>query len=149
MHIKGYVDRIVEHGDTAQMHELAHMFVKLVYNLKQTSPDWYKSIEYDLHVMACGEHLNEHMARKWVCKMENADGTKGAHWTFEQTEAVKAQKAYTVDCWDFYAILNMVYSDYYKQGADVSYYTTLAMQWLSDKDVGHGKALKYYIYIVQ
>lgn len=35
-----------------------------------------------------GPHFNEEYARKAVMKMENEDGTRGPHWSLEETTTV-------------------------------------------------------------
>lgn len=50
---------------------------------------------------------------------------------------------------DFYAVLNMVYSDYYNPRFDTNTYVQLAIDWLNDKDVGGNKTLKYYMKVVK
>ena len=49
----------------------------------------------------------------------------------------------------FYAIANMVYSDYYNLRFDTNTYVQLAIDWLDDKDVGGNKTLKYYMYVAK
>lgn len=39
-----------------------------------------------------GPHFNEEHARKAVSKMENEDGTRGPHWSVEETTAVDGIK---------------------------------------------------------
>jgi hypothetical protein len=48
---------------------------------------------------------------------------------------------------DFYAVMNMIYSDYYNPKFDIETYVELAKDWLDDVDIGNCKTLKYYIYI--
>jgi hypothetical protein len=38
--------------------------------------------------MEHGPHFNEEHARKAVMKMENEDGTRGQHWSLEETSAI-------------------------------------------------------------
>lgn len=38
-----------------------------------------------------GPHFNEEYARKAVMKMENEDGTRGPHWSLEETSALASQ----------------------------------------------------------
>lgn len=38
-----------------------------------------------------GPHFNEEHARKAVNKMENEDGTRGQHWSLEETTALANQ----------------------------------------------------------
>lgn len=65
-----------------------------------------------------GPHFNEEHARKAVSKMENEDGSRGQHWSIEETTALANQHGIRLDDkfnkYDWYVALNMVYSDYYK-----------------------------------
>lgn len=38
-----------------------------------------------------GPHFNEEYARKAVMKMENEDGTRGPHWSLEETTTLASQ----------------------------------------------------------
>lgn len=65
-----------------------------------------------------GPHFNEEYARKAVMKMENEDGTRGPHWSLEETSALASQYGISLsgkfNRYDWFVALNMVYSDYYK-----------------------------------
>lgn len=58
--------------------------------------------------------------------MENKDGTKGEHWTYEQVVQLVKDKGIKYDPCDFYAALNMIYSDHYNSKFDTSVYVELA-----------------------
>ena len=80
-------------------------------------------------------------AEKWVSHMENEDGSRGAHWTMEQTDAVKKATGADVRPCIWWAAMNMVRSDYYgvaaKYGLDrPEFYADLAKAFLMDKDAG-------------
>lgn len=64
-----------------------------------------------------GPHFDEEHARKAVSKMENEDGSRGQHWSVEETSALANQYGIRFDSkfnkYDWYVALNMVYSDYY------------------------------------
>ena len=80
-------------------------------------------------------------AEKWVSHMENEDGTVGAHWTMEQTNAVASITGVNVKSCVWWAAMNMMYSDYYgvaaKYGLDrPEFYADLAKAFLMDKDAG-------------
>lgn len=80
--------------------------------------------------------------------MENKDGTRGQHWTMEQT----SQFADGFNKYDFYAALNMIYSDYYNPKFDTNTYVELAKDWLCDEDaeLQYGEKLSaYYESIVE
>lgn len=65
-----------------------------------------------------GPHFNEEHARKAVSKMENEDGTRGPHWSVEETTTLASQYGINLGSrfnrYDWFVALNMVYSDYYK-----------------------------------
>ena len=78
-------------------------------------------------------------AEKWVSHMENEDGTTGARWAMEQTDAVANIAGVSVKPCIWWAAMNMMYSDYYgvaaKYGLDrPEFYADLAKAFLMDKD---------------
>lgn len=92
-----------------------------------------------------GPHFDEEHARYAVEGMENEDGTKGPHWTVEETTSVANQmginlKSEKHNKWDWYVAMNMIYSDYYKAvvamtgSANTKHFAELAKAWLCDKD---------------
>ena len=145
MHIKRMIEHIVENGEHEDMECLSEMLTTLIYDLKHTNHTQFEVYEYKLHKMAYGEHLTEDMAKHWVSQMQNKDGSHGEHWTMEQT----AQHAGRHNHCDFYAVLNMIYSDYYNPKFDTATYIELANDWLNDSDVPSGKTLKYYLHVVK
>lgn len=93
-------------------------------------------------------------ADEWTEKMKNADGSTGRHWNLEQTEQVRRQHGYDCDPAEFYAAINMMYSDYYKIGKEfnlnsVDFYAAMAHAFLDDEDAGQDKLAKYYECIVE
>ena len=100
--------------------------------------------------------FTEDDARRWTEHMENSDGSKGPHWTLEQTTAVANSIGVHVDPWIWFAALNMEYSDNFevaqKYGLDrPEYYADLAKAFLFDKDGGgpEAKIAGYYHGIVE
>ena len=145
MHIKHMIEEIVDNGKHEDMVCLSELLTELIYDLKHDQHAEYKELEYKLHVMAYGEHLTEEIAHKWVQHMENKDGTHGEHWSKEQTD--KFAGAHN-KC-DWYAVMNMVYSDYYQPAFTTETYVALAKDWIEDSDVPEGKTLKYYYRVVK
>lgn len=103
-----------------------------------------------------GPHFDEEHARYAVEGMENEDGTKGPHWTVEETTSVANQmginlKSEKHNKWDWYVAMNMIYSDYYKAvvamtgSANTKHFAELAKAWLCDKDIDEGKMWHYLI----
>ena len=90
--------------------------------------------------------------------MHNEDGSRGQHWSIDETSALANQYNIRLDekfnKYDWYVALNMVYSDYYKVivncvGSNNSkYFVELAKAWLNDKDIDEGKMWYYYVYVM-
>lgn len=90
-------------------------------------------------------HFNKETAEYVVGCFENKDGSKGQHWTYDQTTSVLKSKGYYFEEADWYYVLNMIYSDYYKNGRTDDTYIELAHDFLDDVDAPEGKAKKYYL----
>lgn len=95
------------------------------------------------------QHLTHDEAEEWCDSMVNADGTKGCHWTLEQTQDVAKQRNITCDPNDFWAVMNMMYSDYCqvakRQSVDTpGFYADMAKAFLDDTDAVDGKAYAYW-----
>lgn len=98
--------------------------------------------------------FNRRMAEEWTGKMKNEDGSKGPHWTMDQTKQMMKQKDIDCDETEFYAVLNAMYSDFsgvaQKHGVHKQdFYLDLAKAFLEDKDAVKDKAAAYYLYIVK
>lgn len=147
--LKHDIRHIIEKGKAADMETLEDLFNEVVEDLRESDKELYCDILYKIHKIAYGGHLGEDLAKKWVSCMENKDGTKGGHWSWEETESVRKQYASQQEPSDFYAVVNMIYSDYYNPRFDTATYAQLAIDWLDDKDVGGCKTLKYYMKVVK
>lgn len=108
--------------------------------------------------------LSDDELTAWVESMCHnlANGTKmqGAKWTEEQTTEVAT--AYNIEFThitskEFWAVMNMVYHDYYKSAVEagildvVKFYLSLAKDFMFDDDgkVPHKKIYCYYTYVVK
>jgi hypothetical protein len=98
--------------------------------------------------------LSDDDATEWVNSMMNEDGTKGPHWSLEETKSFKRSSSVSDKSWD--AAMNMMYSDYYKVAEKYGvnkpdFYADLAEAFLNDKDAGDGesKLAHYYYGIVE
>ena len=97
--------------------------------------------------------LTREQAMKWVADMENADGTRGGHWSMEETEEIRRQRGIDCDPVMFYTAMNMMYSDYCKAAertgaASLDFYAYMARAFLDDTDAAPNKLARYYRYIV-
>ena len=60
------------------------------------------------------EQLKTTDQMKWVQKMKNSDGSTGEHWSFDQTYQLMKQRNIDCEPAEFYAAMNMLWSDYGK-----------------------------------
>ncbi len=99
--------------------------------------------------------LNLEMAERWMNDLKNEDGTDGPHWTLDQAKQVMAQRRFDCDPVDFWAALNMVYSDYSKVakmhgvGDKIDFYADMAKAFLKDKDAQPDKIGRYFAYVAE
>lgn len=98
--------------------------------------------------------FDKETAEEWTAAMVNDDGTKGPHWTMEQTNQVARQRNIDCDPNEFYTAMNYMYSDFYKVAKkhnvnSVDFYADMAKAFLTDKDAADNKLALYYEYIVE
>ena len=98
--------------------------------------------------------MNREKAQQWVRKMKNADGSTGEHWTYDQTTQVMKQRNIDCEPAEFYAAMNMLWSDYGKVAekfgvSNVEYWAELSKAFLMDKDAEDDKLALYYECIVR
>ena len=91
-------------------------------------------------------------AEAWLLHMENEDGTTGAHWTLDETNAYRPAEV-SEYCWE--CAMNMMYSDYYSVAIAFNvdtpeFYADMARAFLFDKDAKspRDKISAYYNCIV-
>lgn len=98
--------------------------------------------------------MTKETAQKWVRKMHNADGSTGEHWSYDQTTQVMKQRNINCDPAEFYAVMNMLWSDYGKVAekfgvSSVDYWAELAKAFLMDQDAMEDKLALYYECVVK
>lgn len=102
-----------------------------------------------------GGQLDKETAESWVENMKNEDGTKGPHWTMEQTEQVRRQKNLSCDPVEFWVAMNAAYSDLCKVAKKhnvntVDYYVDYVKAfWFNDQDAEPNKLMAYYEGVVK
>lgn len=131
------------------------------FNMTACALEHAKKLEAEMPKAEASEMVDGKKLKSWVNRMENADGSTGAHWSKDQTSAVG--RSYGIDfsgdisaeCW--YTSLNLMYSDYYptavKFGVDrPEFYASLAKDFLCDPDAPGGAKHKlegYYRGVVE
>lgn len=88
--------------------------------------------------------FTEEDAREWVSQMNPP-----ARWTMEQTTAVMHQRGYDYKPCVFWAVMNMMASDYgmvaAKHGLDrPEFWADMACAFINDPDAGEDKTGKYW-----
>lgn len=107
------------------------------------------------HASSKEDGMTYEHARKWVHKMRNADGTKGAHWKLEEVEELLDKKGIDCDPVEVWVAMNAEYSDRCKVNSKYGitspeYYLESAMAfWLEDEDAVPDKLKMYYECIVK
>ena len=90
-------------------------------------------------------HFTRETAKYAVDRLENKDNSKGGHWSYEQTSKVLDSEGLDFHRCDWYYVLNMIYSDYYKSGRSDDTYIELAKDFMDDIDAPDDKAKRYYL----
>lgn len=98
--------------------------------------------------------MDRKTAEQWLQQMKNADGSKGPHWSMEQTKLVMEQLGLDCDPLEGWVAMNMLYSDYVdvakKLGVNnVDFWANMALAFLEDEDAHEGKLMRYYTSVVE
>lgn len=140
---KELIDKIVENGTKDDMHKITELTEHAMDHLKKCDAGMYEYIMSELHEIAYGKVLTEEMAHDWVVNMK----PYGEHWNKETTDSVIPDNS--IDKIEFYAVMNMMYNDYYKViGDDTNMYVNMTMAWLNDEDGNKEKTYDYHKYII-
>lgn len=96
--------------------------------------------------------FDEHKAKKWVDGMKNGDGTTGEHFKEQQAEQMRLAHCPDCDKHEFWAAMNMMYSDYCEVAKKMNmdrpdFYAHMAKAFLKDEDAGEDKLAKYMKYV--
>ena len=151
MDFKKLMDEASKIATPEKMKEWGSFLCEIMDHLKEYHPEVYEEEYIKFYEINYGEHLNEAMAKKWVSSMQSANGN-GEHFSKIDADNYAKQIGLTFNGyndWDWYAILNMVWSDYSGVlGNNIDSYIRLAKATIEDIDVKN-KAFKYYIYVVK
>ena len=161
MHLNKLLEQIKRHSSpTEAIDKLSTALEKHEGSLLEKGFHILKSeLAANMYEALNGPHFDEEHARYAVEGMENEDGSKGPHWTVEETTSVANQmginlKSEKHNKWDWYVAMNMIYSDFYKAvvamtgSANTKHFAELAKAWICDKDISEGKMWHYYVYIM-
>lgn len=130
------------------MQKLTTVISEHLCKMEVIDKELYLGIMKDLYLAVYGPHFCQEKAMWAVAQMVNTDGTTGQHWSEPDTTRVAKSVGVTFmdyNEWDWYFVMNMMYSDYYKIfGSTDSNYINLAKAFLDDVDAPKGKAFHYW-----
>ena len=119
--------------------------VNSIEDMKFTNEKAYWKARLGLHESMYGCHFDTTLAHCAVSKMENVDGTCGEHWTSDQTKSLLTNNKLDINEWDFYYLMNMLYSDYQEiLGADANNYVKMSIAYVDDPDADKGKVFRIW-----
>lgn len=105
------------------------------------------------------QKMTREIAEEWTENMNGMDPAKphGAKWTPEQVKPIATKYGVPTEgerFWEFYAVMNAMYSDYYavakKYNAQTpDFFADMAMAFINDKDAVENKTMMYYECIVE
>lgn len=139
---------LIKH-DIEHQEEIIEIFSEAMHELREANEEAFDEIFEKLYILAYGEHLNQKSAEHWVTEMKNFDNTTGGKWTKMETDSVAKQAGIDFEhtnynAWEWYAVMNMLHSDFGGIITDISNYIKIARAWLEDKDADSGKTYRYY-----
>lgn len=106
----------------------------------------YKHLLHEVFFIVHDGHFTKSMAEYAVRKMRNTDGSTGEKMSMENVKNLIAQCKMTVHEYDFYYVINMMYSDYAGVfGNNPHMYVKAALAYLNDPDAKKGKALRQFL----
>jgi len=112
-----------------------------IEDMKNRDKFAYYSAYFTVHESVFGKHFSEELAKEAVGNMKNADGTFGEHWTIQQTDSLLSSNGVSYNKYDFYYVVNMLYSDFCNVvGSDSTIYFKMARAYLDDPDASPDKA---------
>ena len=140
MTFKDLINEYVHDLSDDDMNMLTHKINWFVEKVKMTNPELVDKFLMKVDLIV-NPHFTKETAQYVVSRLNNKDGTTGEHWNYETTMRVMEGDFNEAD---WYYVLNMIYSDYYKSGRSDETYIGLAKDFLDDKDAPEGKAKRYY-----
>lgn len=143
MTFRKLIDEYLDDADSDTMEALTDKINHFVEEVREHNEDMANKFLMKVDLLL-NPHFTKETAKFAVSKMKNKDGSEGEHWSYETTSKVLRNRGYEHNEADWYFVLNMIYSDYYKSGRSEDTYIELACDFISDIDAPDDKAKKYY-----
>lgn len=143
MTYKELIKKFIDDASEEDMEMLTCKTDKFVEEVREKHPEMVEKFLLKLELVL-SPSFSKDTAKYAVAKMKNKDGTTGEHWDYATTTKVLESKGYDFKPCDWYYVLNMIYSDYFKSGRSDETYIEMAHDFLSDEDSPENKAKKYW-----
>lgn len=137
------IDEYGRDGNIETMEHLTHKIDYFVEEVREKHPEMVDHFLIKIDLLL-NPYFTKESSKYAVSNLKNKDGTTGEHWNYDTTTRVLEAKGYEFKPCDWYYVLNMMYSDYYKSGRSDDTYIELAYDFLNDEDAPDGKAKRYY-----
>lgn len=137
---KELINNYIHNLSDDDMNMLTNKINWFVEKVRERAPELVDKFLMKVDIIV-NPHFTKETAEYVVSKMKNKDGSIGEHWNYDTTTRVMDGDFHESD---WYYVLNMMYSDYYKSGRTDETYIGLAKDFLDDTDAPEGKAKRYY-----
>lgn len=141
---KSLVNDYGRDGDVKSMENLTDKIDWFVEKVMEKDKDLAEHFLMKVDLLL-NPHFLKNAAEYVVSLFDNKDGSTGEHWNYNQTSSVMKSRGYDFCEGDWYVCLNMMWSDYYKNGRSDDVYIELAADFLDDPDAPDGKMKKYWL----
>ena len=148
--LKEIFNHHLETASDVAMEDALCIMSNFVEDMRTHHPHEVEEMLCEVHE-ALSPYISEEEAHEIVAGFVNSDGTHGPHWTYEQTQEAAHKFGVNLEgknfrCYDWFVVLNMVYSDYYHSGWSLETYIELAKDFLHDKDFTKPGKAKWYFH---
>lgn len=147
--LKEIFNKYLDIASNERMRDSLCVLDNFVEDMRSKHPDEVDTMLSDIDD-TLNPYMNEEDAREITSHFKNKDGTVGAKWSKSETDSVANKYGIPLDSnefndWDWFTVMNMVYSDHYHSGWGADIYADLAKDFLHDPDAKWvGKTKDYF-----
>ena len=142
MHIKKYIQMIVENGRQEDMEELSDILDETINIIKEYDHSLYDKYKMCLYKMAYGNSFDEEMAEDIIRNMK----PYGMRFSIEDSRQIQSQFGLdNINPIDFWIVINSAYNDYRDLFEDnLEMYARYARDFIEDEDAKQDKVFVYF-----
>ena len=142
MHIKKYIQMIVDNGRQEDMEELSDILDEVINTIKEYDKDLYEKYKLKLYKIAYGNTFDEDMAEDIIRNMK----PYGMRFSIEDSRQIQNQFGLdNINPYDFWIVINSAYNDYRDLFEDnIEMYARFTRDFIEDEDAKSDKVFVYY-----